>query len=218
MDFQTSQNRMDTPKSNTFYGELPAHKKKKKSLAPFILVCFYGIPFKCRMITPFTTSHSYLGRFARGIVNISVLYLIWAFSGLIVDTGDYIEKPGYYFISFVVCFIIARLFTTLMNCLMRKIDFIPLMIVKYAIGLSIIILLHAPILFFTVHMQDEFFHWGMTSIILLFLELVVWETISMMRQHLILVLLKFVFRDAGSLVHQFLKLRVTPPLYSRFIA
>jgi len=46
-----------------------------------------GIPYKWRIITPFTTNHDYLGRFGRGIVNVTVLFLIWVFSGLIFDAG-----------------------------------------------------------------------------------------------------------------------------------
>lgn len=212
---QQTMNRLETPKSGTGYAELPLpHRKQKNVSCP--MICLMGIPFKWRMITPFTTSHDYLGRFGRGIVNISVLYLIWAFSGLIIDMGDYIAKPGYYFISFVICFIIARLFTFIMDVLMSKTRFLPLRIAKYVVGLAIIIVLHAPILFFTVHMQDEFFHWGMTSIILLFLELVVWESVSMLSQLVYLLVLKKQ-KDSSSLLHKILKFMVTPPLYRRVI-
>lgn len=154
------------------------------------MICLLGIPFKWRMLVPFTTSHQYLGRFGKGIVNITVLYLIWAFSGLIVDMGDYLPKAAYYFISFGVCFILARLATALMDMLMSKTRFLALRIVKYTIGMACVIALHAPILFFTVHMQDEFFHWGMISIILLFLELVIWESLSMISQLISLLVLK----------------------------
>jgi hypothetical protein len=181
---------LDTVRSGnglTQVNGVPKSKNAKKVSCP--MICLMGIPFKCRMITPFTTSHDYLGRFGRGIVNISVLYMIWAFSGLIIDLGDYIPQPGYYFISFFVCFIVARIFTFLMDMLMSKTRFLAIRVIKYIVGLSIVVVLHAPILFFTVHMGDEFLHWGMTAIILLFLELFVWETISMCFQLPILLVL-----------------------------
>jgi hypothetical protein len=149
-----------------------------------------GIPFKHKIITPFTTNHTYLGRFGRGIVNISVIFLIWAFSGMVVDVGASLPKVAYYFISFATCFVLARLFTILMELIMRKTRYCMIRIVKYVIGIAVVIALHAPVLFFTVHQQDEFFHWGMISIIMLFGELCIWESLSMCFQLVLLLILQ----------------------------
>jgi len=103
-DEMHTQNNLGTSQVNVNPNHIPM--KSHKSVNP-ILVCLMGIPFKCRMITPFTTDHSYLGRFARGLVNVSTLFLIWSFSGFIFDVGSSLPMGALWAISIVSCFILG---------------------------------------------------------------------------------------------------------------
>jgi len=104
--------------------------KPHKKVHPLI-VCLMGIPYKWRIITPFTTNHDYLGWFGRGIVNVTVLFLIWTFSGLIFDAGSHIRMGGLWMISIIVCFVIARLFTFALELIMIKSKYCMINCVKY---------------------------------------------------------------------------------------
>lgn len=190
-----------------------AFQKKKVPLPKIILM---GIPYKCRMFTPFTSDHPRIGRFGRGIVNIGVLYLIWLFSGMICDVGDSLPRAALYFISFGTCFILARVFTIALKILMFKTNHLIIRIIKYTFGMVFIFLEHVLIIFFTVHMQTKFFTWGMICIIMLFKELVIWETLQMCFQVPILLFLqRSKLGDSG--VGKFLQMLVAPPLFSRVI-
>ena len=150
-----------------------------------------GIPFKCRMITPFTTDHSYLGRFARGLVNMTTLFVLWAFSGFVFDVGSSLPKGALWAISIVSCFILGRLFTATLELILMKWKMTIIKVLQYAIGLVIYLLLHAPIIFFTVHIREnEFWHWVGCSAVLLFAELFIWESLSMLFQVIVLTYLQ----------------------------
>jgi len=179
-----------------------------------LLVCLMGIPFKCRMITPFTTDHAYLGRFARGIVNMTTLFLLWAFSGFVFDVGSSLPMGALWAISIVSCFILGWLFTSTFELIMMKHKGALIKICKYGFGLVIYIALHAPVIFFTVHMGDEFWHWVGCSAVLLFAELCIWETISMFFQTLLLIYLqKSPETQKGG--NAGMRKMITPPLFKR---
>ena len=173
-----------------------------------------GIPFKCRMITPFTTDHAYLGRFARGIVNMTTLFLLWAFSGFVFDVGSSLPMGALWAISIVSCFILGRLFTSTFELIMMKHKGALIKICKYGFGLIIYVALHAPVIFFTVHMGDEFWHWVGCSAVLLFAELCIWETVSMFFQTILLMYLqKSPETQKGG--NAGLRKMITPPLFKR---
>ena len=166
------------------------------------------------MITPFTTDHAYLGWFARGIINVSTLFLIWAFSGFVFDVGSNLPMGALWAISIVSCFILARLFTTTFELILMKHKTTFIWILKYTFGLLIYLLLHAPVIFFTVHMGDEFWHWVGCSAVLLFAELFIWETISMLFQVIVLAYLQK-SPDTQKGGNANLRKMITPPLFKR---
>ena len=85
---------------------------------------------------------------------------------------------------------------------------------KYSFGLVLLILLHAPVIFFTLHMEREFWHWVGCSAVLLFAELFVWESISMIFQVGVLAYLqKSPETQKGG--NAGLRKLVTPPLFKR---
>ena len=88
-----------------------------------------GLLYKFRLVTPFSTGHTRLNRVTRTIINVAVLFGIWALTGLLVDIGDKIPAIGQYVISIVFAFVFARILCLFMELIMANRKSCALMVV-----------------------------------------------------------------------------------------
>ena len=88
-----------------------------------------GLLYKFRLATPFSTGHTRLNRVTRAMINVAVLFGIWAFTGLIVDLGDKVPAIGQYVISIIFGFVFARILCLLMELVMANRKSCALMVI-----------------------------------------------------------------------------------------
>ena len=152
----------------------------------FCQIIGLGLLYKWRVITPFTTDHSRLSRAARGIINVAVLMTLWAFTGFVIDIGSNLDKAAYMPIALICAAILGRILTISLELLMAKTKSKILKVLKMILGISVVLTMTGAVMFFTLHMDDEFWWWGLATFIFFVMELFAWEALSLFVQAIIL--------------------------------
>ena len=143
------------------------------------------------------------------------MFAIWAFAGLIVDLGDGMPAAGAYFVSIIICFIMARVVQISLEVIMATHKNIILTIVKWTAGFIALFICEGLVILWTINMDKEFKHYGWVTVICLALDLFVWEFLSAMGQLVVTLVLQ-----AGKLkgsAKSVCELLVTPPVLWRAI-
>lgn len=165
-------------------------------------------------MTPFTTQHEDLSRFARGVINTLTLFVIWNFSGITVHGID--NKAGAYIVGLIICFIVARLFTLFMDFMLKTRATRVLKYIGYALAAAFAVVLHLGVIMFTKDMGSEFSDWGVLVFLTFFVDLVIWELSSLFIQ-------LYIGKKLASSPDSFAGTRksmqklMTPPLLKAFI-
>ena len=143
-----------------------------------------------------------------------MLYFIWVFSGIILDGIE--DVAGSYCTSIVVCFIVARLFTFVLEILHYNRSNKLFAYLSWGIAFCIGVTLHVAVFLLTDAMGKEFDDWAVLVVIVFVIDLIVWELISLIAQVFVATRLA---ADPNNFSgkRKFMEKLVTQPLLSKFM-